>query len=156
MRTILVHIQPTYIFRESIDANRKILKGSTKLVFLLMSLLEMKVKLNQGKISANNQISGFILYLLLISITVYDNTNSDSHKFCNKGFLWKLESFKIYWVIYKTKYSKEWTKWNLWKTALKNFAWSILEYFVPYAVKVKAVKDQSSIFYFFFYCHYRY
>ena len=65
----------------------KILKGSTKLVFLLMSLLEMKVKLNQGKISTNNQISGFILDLLLICITVYDNTNSDSHKFCNEGFL---------------------------------------------------------------------
>ena len=58
MRTILVHIQPTYIFRESIDSNRKILKGSTRLVFLLMSLLEMKVKLNQGKLSINNQSSG--------------------------------------------------------------------------------------------------
>ena len=58
IRTILVHIQPTYIFWESIDANRKILKGSTKLVFLLMSLLEMKVKLNQGKLSINNQSSG--------------------------------------------------------------------------------------------------
>ena len=27
---------------------------------------------------------------------------------------------------------QEWTKWNLWKTALKNFTWSILEYFVPF------------------------
>ena len=25
---------------------------------------------------------------------------------------------------------QEWTKWNLWKTALKYFTWSILEYFV--------------------------
>ena len=70
MRTILVHIQPTYIFRGSIDSNRKILKGSTRLVFLLMSLLEMKVKLNQGKISNNNQILGFILYLLLICMII--------------------------------------------------------------------------------------
>ena len=27
---------------------------------------------------------------------------------------------------------QEWTKWNLWKTALKNFTWSILEYFVAF------------------------
>ena len=30
---------------------------------------------------------------------------------------------------------QEWTKWNLWKTAIKNFTWSTFEYLDSYNVE---------------------